>query len=277
MLGEFKPKGVPFFLHDGGSSFYDLLRQHHPECLPSALSPPSGDPRGSASGGWEALPRGTTILALRYRDGVVIGGDRRATEGFQIADRRIEKVFKADQHSAIAIAGVAGVCLETARLFQTELEHYEKIEGTVLTTEGKANKLAQMIRGNFPMAMQGLVVIPIFAAYDAQRQEGRIFKYDVTGGHYEEAEYHATGSGGRDARNTLKKLYRRALSEEEALGAALEALYDAAEEDVGTAGPDPVRGIYPTLKLVTARGIADVADPRVESLYSTLIARKRKE
>lgn len=273
MFGEFKLKGVPFFLHDGGSSFYDLLRQHHPECLPSSLSHPSGDPRGV----WEAVPRGTTILALRYRDGVVIGGDRRATEGFQIADRRIEKVFKADQHSAIAIAGVAGVCLETARLFQTELEHYEKIEGTVLTTEGKANKLAQMIRGNFPMAMQGLVVIPIFAAYDVQRQEGRIFKYDVTGGRYEEAEYHATGSGGRDARNTLKKLYRRAQPEEEALGAALESLYDAAEEDVGTAGPDPVRGIYPTLKLVSAQGVVDVSETRVESLYSTLIARKRQE
>ena len=154
------------------------------------------------------VPTGTTILALRYADGVIIAGDRQATEGYQVAHRRIEKVYKTDEHSAVAIAGAAGPAIEMARLFQTELEHYEKVEGDGLSLEGKANKLGQMIRMNLPMAMQGLVVVPIFAGYDLRRAEGRIFKYDVTGGRYEETDYYATGSGGKDARNTLKKLYR---------------------------------------------------------------------
>ncbi len=211
------------------------------------------------------------MLALKYREGVVIAGDRQATEGTQIATRRIEKVFKADEHSAIAIAGVAGPCLELARLFQTELEHYEKLEGVELSTEGKANKLAQMVKMNFPLALQGLVVIPIFVGYDLKRGEGKIYKYDVTGGRYEETEYNATGSGGAHARATMKKRYRADMDEEAATQTALEALYDAAEEDIGTAGPDFVRGIFPTVKTVTSRGILDLEDSRVRAACQSMV------
>ena len=189
------------------------------------------------------------MLAIKYREGVVIAGDRRATEGFQIADRRIEKVFKIDEYSAMAIAGAAGPCIEMARLFQTELEHYEKLEGVQLSCEGKANKLGQMVKANLPMVFQGLVVMPLYVGYDVRRGEGRIFKYDITGGRYEESEYHAIGSGGKDARNTIREHYRDGLTEEEALRVSLLALYNAADEDVGTGGPDLIRGIYPTRQI----------------------------
>lgn len=254
-----------------GSSFCDLVAGRLPALLAKwdglQVSPEELPP----------LPKGTTVLALRYGEGAVIAGDRQATEGTQIATRRIEKVFKADEYSAIAIAGVAGPCLELARLFQTELEHYEKLEGVELSTEGKANKLAQMVKMNFPMALQGLVVIPVFVGYDRRREEGKIYKYDVTGGRYEEAEYHATGSGGAHARATMKKRYRSDLDESGAVSTALEALYDAAEEDIGTAGPDFIRGIFPTVKTVTARGIHDVEAEHVRALCQSIVdARARK-
>jgi proteasome beta subunit len=198
-----------------------------------------------------------------------------ATEGFQVSARRIEKVYKADEYSAIAIAGAAGPCIELARLFQTELEHYEKLEGAKLSTDGKANKLGQMVKANLAMAVQGLIVIPIFVSYDLKRQEGRIFKYDITGGRYEETEYYATGSGGKDARNTMKKSYKRDMTEDEAVALALEALYDASEEDVATAGPDLIRGIYPTIKMVTRQGIQDVDEQRIKQVYNIIIERRR--
>lgn len=243
-----------------GSSFCDLVTGHFPLLLTR------WDGLQFSAEELTPLPRGTTVLALKYRDGVVIAGDRQATEGTQIATRRIEKVFKADEHSAIAIAGVAGPCLELGRLFQTELEHYEKLEGVELSTEGKANKLAQMVKMNFPMALQGLVVIPIFVGYDVKRGEGKIYKYDVTGGRFEETEFNATGSGGAHARATMKKRYRPDMDEEETITTAVEALCDAAEEDVGTAGPDFMRGIFPTIKTVTTRGIQDVEEDRVRAV-----------
>lgn len=222
------------------------------------------------------VPQGTTVLALKYREGVVMAGDRRATEGFQIADRRIEKVFRIDEYSAMAIAGAAGPCIEMAKLFQTELEHYEKLEGVPLSCEGKANKLGQMVKANLPMVFQGLVVMPLYAGYDVARGEGRIFKYDITGGRYEESDYHAVGSGGKDARNTMREHFRRNLSEDEAIKLALLALYNAADEDVGTGGPDLIRGIFPTVKTVSAAGISDVPDQRIRSLYDDLIANRGK-
>jgi proteasome beta subunit len=256
-------------------SFVDLLRQEAPDLVtpkfvPSAGSPP--DPHGLAG-----VPTGTTILALRYADGVIIAGDRQATEGYQIAHRRIEKVYKTDEHSAVAIAGAAGPAIEMARLFQTELEHYEKVEGDGLSLEGKANKLGQMIRMNLPMAMQGLVVVPIFAGYDLRRAEGRIFKYDVTGGRYEETDYYATGSGGKDARNTLKKVYRTGSSREEGIRWAAEALVDAAEEDVGTGGPDFVHGIFPTVKVITRAGFEEVSEAEVRAQCEAVLAARRQE
>jgi proteasome beta subunit len=257
---------LSFGSQDIGSSFFDLLRQRDRSLLPQFAAD-----GGEAREPLLQVPMGTTVLALRYADGVVVAGDRQATEGYQVASRRIEKVFAADEHSAIAIAGAAGPCLETVRLFQTELAHYEKIEGIGLSLEGKANKLAQMIRANLPLAMQGLIVIPLFAGYDLKRGAGRIFRYDVAGGRYEDADYHATGSGGKDARSSLKKLYRPELPEGEAVRAALEALYDAADEDVGTGGPDFVRRIFPTMKLVARAGIQEVPEERLAALCEAIV------
>ena len=193
----------------------------------------------------------------------MIAGDRRATEGNMIAHRSIEKVFPADRHSAVAIAGAAGPAIEMVRLFQTQLEHYEKVEGTRLSLEGKANQLGQMVSANLPMAMQGLVVIPLFAGYDLRLKRGRIFTYDVTGGRFEETDFHATGSGGRDAKNTVKLGYRELLGRDEAVELAVSSLYEAADEDTATGGPDPLRGIYPVVAIVDADGYARVlAIPR---------------
>lgn len=269
------------FPDDGGSSFFDYLVRQRPDLMPSARE---WLPRSTSQGGeerrWSQVPtppHGTTVLAIKYQGGVVITGDRRATEGFQIAGREMEKVFKIDAHSAMAIAGTAGPAIEMAKLFQTELEHYEKLEGIQLSCEGKANKLGQMVKANLPMVFQGLIVIPIFVGYDHRRGEGRIFKYDVTGGRYEESEYHSIGSGGKDARNTIREHYRKRLTEEEAVKLALLALYNAAEEDVGTGGPDLIRGIYPTVKIVTESGIANVDDPRIKAVYTALIETRGKE
>ena len=176
----------------------------------------------------------------------------------------------------MAIAGAAGPCIEMAKLFQTELEHYEKLEGVQLSCEGKANKLGQMVKANLPMVFQGLVVMPLYVGYDVKRKEGRIFKYDITGGRYEESDHHSIGSGGKDARNTMREHYRSGLPEEEAIRVGLLALYNAADEDVGTGGPDLVRGIYPTAKIVSHAGITDVPEERVRALYETMIAQRRR-
>jgi proteasome beta subunit len=255
------------------SSFLEVLRHHSPEHIGLPMSLPAE--AGSAEAVRASVPHGTTILAIRYADGVVVAGDRQATEGYQVAHRRIEKVYKADDYSAVAIAGAAGPSIEMARLFQTELEHYEKVEGDGLSLEGKANKLAQMIRMNLPAAMQGLVVVPIFAGYDVKRGEGRIFKYDITGGRYEEIEYYATGSGGKDARTTLKKLYRAGGGRADAIRLAAEALFDAAEEDVGTGGPDPIHGIYPTVKTITRTGFEEVPESEVRQHCDAVISARR--
>lgn len=271
---------LPFFPNHDGSSFFDFVSSQHPDLTVGnrglrAPAQSSGDgPRGGIP---LPVPHATTVLAIKYQQGVIIAGDRRATEGFQIADRRIEKVFRIDDYSAMAIAGAAGPCIEMAKLFQTELEHYEKLEGTALSCEGKANKLGQMVKANLPMVFQGLVVMPLYVGYDVKRGEGRIFKYDITGGRYEESDYHAIGSGGKDARNTMREHFQKNLSEPEALKLALTSLYNAADDDVGTGGPDLVRGIYPTAKFVTAQGIADVSDTAIRSVYDGLIAARRSK
>lgn len=241
------------------TSFSELLRRVRPEALPEHVGPVVD------------APHGTTILALKYSDGVVIAGDRRATEGYTIAHRSIEKVFPTDNLSAIGIAGTAGPAIEMTRLFQTELEHYEKIEGERLSLEGKANKLSQMIRANLPLAMQGLAVVPLFAGFDERASVGRIFKYDVTGGRYEESDYWATGSGGRDARATLKKRYRAGLDRDEAVKIALEALFDASEEDTGTGGPDVLRQIYPNIASISGDGFVKISDDAIAALFDSLL------
>ncbi|TAJ29832.1 MAG: proteasome subunit beta [Nitrospirae bacterium] len=273
---------MPLLPDNYGSSFFDYLVQQRPDLAPAGKG--LGSASGGSSTGFEEsrgshvppVTHGTTVLAIKYQGGVLIAGDRRATEGYQIAGRRMEKVFKIDEHSAMAIAGAAGPCIEMAKLFQTELEHYEKLEGVQLSCEGKANKLGQMVKANLPMVFQGLVVLPIYVGYDLKRAEGRIYKYDITGGRYEESDYHSIGSGGKDARNTMKEHFRKNLSEEEALQIALRALYNAAEEDVGTGGPDLVRGIYPTAKLVGLAGITDVVESRIATLYTALIDLRKR-
>src|SRR5438445_1283297 len=252
----------------GNPSFLDLLRRHSPDLLPRLAVEPGSEP--------VRAPHGTTVLAVRYRDGVIMAGDRQATAGFQVASRRIEKIFKADELSGIGIAGAAGPATEMARLFQTELEHYEKVEGENLSLEGKANRLSQMIRMNLPAAMQGLVVVPIFAGFDEKAGLGRLFKYDITGGRYEETNFDAQGSGSKDARDSLKKLWKRDMSRDEALRVTLEALIDAADEDVGTGGPDLVRGIFPSVKTITRSGFGDVPDDEVRRLCETILAERSR-
>jgi len=253
-----EPSGGPI---GANPSFVDLVRRSRPETLPAAagLTP---DVAG---------PHGTTVVALKFATGVVFGGDRRATEGFTIADEKMEKVFAADDLSVIAIAGAAGQAIEIVKLFQLELEHYEKITGDRLSLEGKANRLAQMIRGNLPMAIQGLVVVPLFGGFDERRDEGRIFYYDATGGRWEEDDYHSTGSGGRPARSSLKKRWRPGLDRSEALEVAVEALVDASQEDAATGGPDPTRGIFPTVVVVTAEGAESVGEDELRGAYERVV------
>lgn len=231
-------------------------------------------PRVPEVGTLDRITHGTTIVALRYTDGVVMAGDRRATAGSDIAHRNMEKVFPADRFSGIAIAGAAGLAIEMVRLFQTQLEHYEKLSGNALSLEGKANQLGQMIRGNMAMAMQGLAVVPLFAGYDLRRGVGRIFTYDVTGGRYEESDFHATGSGGRDARTTIKLGWRQGMSRDEAIELAVQSLYEAADEDSATGGPDVVRGIYPIVATITESGFTRVDEPEVSERFAAIVARR---
>ncbi len=250
-----------------GSSFLEFLRMDHPHLVPDF---------GRMDWSTVQVPHGTTVLALVYEDGAIMAGDRLAVEGHQVATRDIEKVYKVDKHCLMSIAGAAGPAIEMVRIFQTELEHYEKLEGQVLTFEGKANRLSFLIRQNLPAAMQGLVVMPLFAGYDLQGGRGRIYKFDITGGRYAETDYYATGSGGKDARSSLKKTFRHTgFSRSDAVQASVEALIDAADEDRGTGGFDLGREIYPTCKSVTRDGIVDSPDAELLDSYERIMARRR--
>jgi proteasome beta subunit len=217
------------------------------------------------------ITHATTVVAIRYADGVVMAGDRRATSGNLIAHRAIEKVFPADRHSGVAIAGAAGPAMEMVKLFQLQLEHYEKVEGSALSLEGKANQLGQMVRGNLGAAMQGLAVVPLFAGYDVRRQAGRLFQYDVTGGRYEESNFASTGSGSLHAGTVVKLGFREGLDRGEALDLAVTALFQAADDDSATGGPDLVRGIYPTVATITAAGFEKVAETEIADRFDELI------
>lgn len=254
-------RGLPQAFMAHGSSFADFL----------AVSG-HGPGQNVAGTGSVDVPHATTIVALATSDGIVMAGDRRATMGNIIAQRDIEKVFPADEHSVVGIAGAAGVAVELVRLFQVELEHYEKIEGVPLSLDGKANRLATLLRGNLGMAMQGLAVVPLFAGYDLARGRGRIFSYDVTGGRYEERDHHAVGSGSMFARGSLKKLYRPGLSAEEAVMAAVEALYDAADDDSATGGPDLTRRIFPVIAVADADGVRMLEDAEVGAIVERVVA-----
>jgi proteasome beta subunit len=253
------------FMTPGTSSFADFLGAEAPDLLPSRRAVPAG------SAG-DLAPHGTTIVAATFEGGVVMAGDRRATMGNIIAQRDIEKVFPADEFSVVGIAGTAGLAVEMVRLFQTELEHYEKIEGTTLSMDGKANRLAALIRANLGLAMQGLAVVPLFAGYDLAAGQGRIFSYDVTGGRYEETAFHSVGSGSLFARGSLKKLYRDDLDTEGAVTAVVQALYDAADDDSATGGPDLTRRIFPVVHVITPDGGRRLPDDEVSAIADRMIA-----
>jgi proteasome beta subunit len=249
------------------SSFLELLANDGRLPFAPLIQPPF-----EISKSFPELTHATTIVALRYADGVVMAGDRRATAGNVIAHRSMQKVFAADRWSGVSISGVAGVAAEMVKLFQLELEHYEKVEGVALSLEGKATRLANMIRANLPMAMQaGMVVIPIFAGYDLRRSQGRIFNYDITGGRYEELEYHGTGSGGTYARSLIKQRWTPSLDRGGAIDLAIEALFEAADEDSATGGPDSVRGIYPTCATIDVDGYTDVTDAEIAERFGRLV------
>ena len=253
-------RGLPDSFMAHGSSFADFLAD-------SGMWP---GPQLSGTGSID-VPHATTIVALATADGIVMAGDRRATMGNIIAQRDIEKVFPADEHSVVGIAGAAGVAVELVRLFQVELEHYEKIEGLPLSLDGKANRLATLLRGNLGMAMQGLAVVPLFAGYDLDRERGRIFSYDVTGGRYEERDHHAVGSGSVFARGSLKKLYRTGMSTEDGVMASVEALYDAADDDSATGGPDLTRRIFPVIAVAEADGVRMLPDAEVGAVVERVV------
>jgi proteasome beta subunit len=256
----------------GTSDFFQILKRRHPELLTTFNASDAASNAHAAEASFRHY-EGTTVLAVAYNAGVVMAGDRQATEGYQVGERRIQKVYPVDWHSAIAVAGAAGPCIEMAKLFQVEVEFYEKTEGVTLSLEGQANFLSHLVRSNLGLAMQGLIVLPLFAGYDLKRQRGRIFKYDAVGGRYEEDDYYAIGSGGKDARTTLKKRYTPEITRQDALEIVAEALWDAADEDIATGGPDLIRKIFPTLYTITEEGVAEIPETTVEELYRELISR----
>jgi len=256
------------FLGTGTSSFSDFLAGAAPGLLPGAGP-------AIAGGGHDLianLPHGTTITAAAFSGGVVMAGDRRATAGNMISQRDIEKVFRTDEFSCAGISGVAGIGIDMIRLFSVELEHYEKLEGRALSLEGKANRLASMVRGNLGGAMQGLVVVPLFAGLDEDTGIGRIFSYDPVGGRYEEHRFHAIGSGSVFARGSLKKLYSDGMSADDAILACMQALYDAADDDSATGGPDLTRSIFPVVGTITADGFRRLSDAESGEYAGTVVS-----
>ncbi|TDC97526.1 proteasome subunit beta [Nonomuraea deserti] len=252
------------FRNTGNSSFSEFVSSYAPELLPQrdeVLATPIGD----------QVPHATTIVAATFAGGVIMAGDRRATSGNIISQRDVEKVFRADDYSCMGIAGTASTGLEFARLYRVELEHYEKLEGRTMSVAGKANRLATMIRGNLAMAMQGLVVVPLFAAYDPDKDEGRIFSYDVAGGPYERERFDAIGSGSIFARGSLKKLYRDSASSDDTVMTLIQALYDAADDDSATGGPDVSRKIWPVVAVIDADGFRRLTDEQVSSYVEQML------
>ena len=266
----------PGFLGLQSSSFTDFLASHSPGLLPGRVLPGASadqDPRapGSGSQAIRDLPHATTIVAAVCDGGVVLAGDRRATAGNMIAKRDVEKVFRSDEFSGMGYAGTGSVGIEFVRLFQVELEHYEKMEGRSLSLEGKANRLAWMVRGNLAAAMQGLIVVPLFVGYDEDAGQGRIFSYDVAGGPYEEYRFYSIGSGSLFARGALKKLYTDGMSAADAVLACVQALYDAADDDSATGGPDLTRRIFPVVATITADGFRKLPDSEAEQIAEQVV------
>jgi proteasome beta subunit len=266
--------GAEFFT-PGSSSFTEFLAAYRPEML-STSGPLPEDARVAS----DQFPHGTTVLALTYRDGVMIAGDRRATMGNVIAQRDLEKVHPTDDYTAVAFAGTVGLAVDMVKLYQVELTHFEKIEGSPMTLNAKANRLANMIRQNLGQAMQGMAVVPLLVGYDVtapEGEEGRIFSYDVVGGVYEKTDFHTEGSGSPYARGSLKKLFQQGMSRSDAALAALQALYDAAEDDSATGGPDISRGIYPIVSVITEEGFERLPESETAELSRRMIEQRRRQ
>jgi proteasome beta subunit len=266
--------GEEFFV-PGSSSFTEFLTAHRPDLLSTRRLLPEG-----VQAAPDQVPHGTTVLALTYRDGVMIAGDRRATMGNLIAQRDLEKVHPADDHTAVAFAGTVGLAVDMVKLYQVELTHFEKIEGIPMTLNAKATRLAGMIRQNLGQAMQGLAVVPLLVGYDVKApagEAGRIFSLDVVGGLYEKPDFHAEGSGSPYARGALKKLYREGMSRREAALAALQALYDAADDDSATGGPDISRRIFPIVSVITEEGFERLSEPETEELSREMVEQRRNQ
>jgi len=261
MLPSFTPADDP------GPDFGELVRRVGPAGATAPAASPDAHRHDVA-----AITHGTTCIAVRFADGVVMAGDRRATSGNWISHRTIEKVFPADKYSGVAIAGAAGPAIEMVRLFQLQLEHYEKVEGSHLSLEGKANQLSQMLRNHLPAAMSGMAVVPIFAGFDVGRSIGRLFQYDITGGRYEESDYAATGSGSLHAATVTKLGFRPGLARDETIDLVLHALWQAADEDSATGGPDLIRKIFPVVATITAQGFQRLGDAELEERSRALIA-----
>jgi proteasome beta subunit len=269
-----KQAGPASFMGRQGSSFAEFLGSYSPDLLPGRVPPATGAADIEAL---RDLPHATTIVALVCHHGVVLAGDRRATAGSMIAKRDVEKVFRSDEFSAIGYAGTGSVGIEFVRLFQVELEHYEKMEGRPLSLEGKANRLAWMIRGNLAAAMQGLIVVPLFVGYDEDASRGRMFSYDVAGGPYEEQKFFSIGSGSIFARGALKKLYADDLPVADAVLACVQALYDAADDDSATGGPDLPRRIFPVVATVTDEGFHKLSDAEAEEVAEQVVQERMRE
>lgn len=250
-----------------GTSFIEFLNQNQPDLLPQ-----NQEFTNAIANEIKNLPHATTTVAMRYKDGVVMAGDRRATAGLTIANRKMDKVMAADSHSGITIAGTAGIAMELVKLFQVQLEHYEKMAGEALSFEGKANQLSFMVRNNLPMAMQGLLVVPLFAGYDLDEERGRVFSYDATGGRYEEFDFTASGSGSVHARNWIKASYSSTLTAKAAIDIAIRSLFAAADEDAGTGGPDLVRKIFPSVASIDKNGINFLTDDDIAKRATSLLS-----
>ena len=273
MTWQFPDRLTPSSLTSNLSSFTDHLQREAPHLLPTVGA--------QQTGSGADLPHGTTIVALKYPGGVLIAGDRRATQGHMIASRDVQKVYITDDYTATGIAGTAAIAVEFARLYAVELEHYEKLEGVALTFPGKVNRLATMVRGNLGAALQGFVALPLLVGYDLDAPDpvgaGRIVSFDAAGGHnLEEEGFHSVGSGSLFAKSSMKKLYSGVTDAESALGVAVEALYDAADDDSATGGPDLVRGIYPTAVTIGAEGAEEIPEARIAQLAREVIASRSR-
>jgi proteasome beta subunit len=284
LVGGFEPQGrwqASSFLAAGSSSFADFLTAAAPELLPSGLRADGARSHDIVQAGPGAgaadIPHGTTIAVAVCDGGVVMAGDRRATAGNMIAQRDMEKVYRGDEFTCVGISGVAGISVDLVRLFGVELEHYEKLEGRSLSLEGKANRLAGLVRGNIGGAMQGLVAVPLLAGYDEETGTGRIFSFDVTGGRYEEQRFFSIGSGSVFARGSLKKLYRDGMSAQDVALVLMQALYDAADDDSATGGPDMSRRIYPTVAIVTQDGFERLSDEQAGQYAETVVSERMQD